>query len=194
LLRVFNLQTTGLICDKDSNEIPLDTPPTPRESDRGPDDWTPYNNRHEFELAEFLYHQNQMSGGHINTLLDIWTSIAARSGAEPPFRNHNDLYSKIDSTPLGDTPWESFCIRYGEAVPDDKRVPWMDAGHEAWFRNPQQLVSNILSNPDFKLEFDCAPFHEYDGDGNHRFHDFMSGDWAWKQAVSDALITVCIDF
>jgi hypothetical protein len=132
-----------------------------------------------------------MSAGDIDTLLDIWAS----TGADPPFRNHNDLYDTIDSTPLGDTPWESFSLRYDEAVPDDERAPWMDGEYEGWFRDPQQLVANILSNPDFKDEFDCAPFHEYDNDGNHRFHDFMSGDWAWKQAVSDALITVLyLDF
>jgi hypothetical protein len=134
-----------------------------------------------------------MSAGNIDTLLDIWASTAAPSGAEPPFRNHDDLYTKIDSTPIGDTPWESFSIWYGQDVPEHERVPWMDAEYETWFRDPQKLVVNMLSNPDFKDEFDCAPFHKYDGDGNHRFQDFMSGDWAWKQAVSDTLIIVCLN-
>jgi hypothetical protein len=46
----------------------------------------------------------------------------------------------------------------------------------------------MLSNPDFDDEFDCTPYHEYDTDGNHRFHNFMSGDWVWEQAVSDPVI------
>ena len=70
----------------------------------------------------------------------------------------------------------------------------MDTEYEAWFRDPQKLIASMLSNPDFKDEFDSAPFHEYNGDGNHRFQNFMSGDWAWKQAVSDTLIIVCLDF
>jgi hypothetical protein len=56
---------------------------------------------------------------------------------------------------------------------------------EVWFRDPRSLVRNLLSNPGFDKEFDYAPFQEYDHKGNHQFQDFMSGDWAWKQAVSD---------
>ncbi|KAH9014117.1 hypothetical protein EDB84DRAFT_1443957 [Lactarius hengduanensis] len=153
---------------QDGNELPPTTPPTPRELDRGPDDWTPYQSRAEFELADFLYHCTQISAGNINTLLDIWASTLAPYGAEPPFRNHDELYDTIDLTPLGGTPWESFSVKYNEDVPDDKRASWMDAEYEAC--------------PDFKDAFDYAPFHEYDKDRNHRFHNFMSGDWAWIQA------------
>jgi len=58
----------------------------------------------------------------------------------------------------------------------------MDAEFDVWFRDPRTLVHNLLLNPDFDNEFDCAPLQEYDMDGNHRFENFMSGDWAWKQA------------
>jgi hypothetical protein len=46
------------------------------------------------------------------------------------------------------------------------------------------LVQNLLSNPDFKTDFDYAPFQERTTDGVHRFRDFLSGNWAWNQAVS----------
>ena len=49
----------------------------PRDSDRGPHDWSPYNNRVEFELADFLFQQNQMSAGDINSLLNIWAATLA---------------------------------------------------------------------------------------------------------------------
>ena len=193
LLIIFNFQKTGQICDVDGNNIPPNTPPTPRESNRGSHDWTPYNNRAEFELADFLYRDNQMSARGIDKILNIWAYTLAPYGAEPPFRNHNDLYSTIDSTPLGDTPWESFHLKYDEAI--NERAPWMDTEYEGWFRDPQQLIKTILSNPDFKNEFDYAPYQEYNRDtNNHRFHNFMSGDWAWKQAVSDAQSTVYLDF
>jgi len=133
-----------------------------------------------------------MSAGDINTLLNIWTSTLATHGAEPPFRNADELYNTIDSTPLGDIPWEDFTVTYDGDTPDDARLPWMDAEYEAWFRNPEWLVRNMLLNPDFKDEFDCAPFHEYDKDGNHRFHNFMSGDWVWKQGVRDIFIYIYI--
>ncbi|KIM81585.1 hypothetical protein PILCRDRAFT_8631 [Piloderma croceum F 1598] len=50
----------GTICDEDRNDIPPDTPPPPHPTDRGPNDWTPYNNRVEFEVADFLYRRNQI--------------------------------------------------------------------------------------------------------------------------------------
>jgi hypothetical protein len=42
----------------------------------------------------------------------------------------------------------------------------------------------LLSNLDFRSNFDYAPFQECTTDGTHHFQDFMSGNWAWTQAVS----------
>ena len=177
------LLTVGQICDAHGHDIPLNTPPPPRDSDRGPHDWTPYNSRNEFELANFLFHQNQMSAGDIDSLLKIWAATLAPHNDHPPFRNHTELYNTIDTTPIGDVPWESFTVTYNGDIPDGKRLPWMEEEFEVWFRNPKELVQNMLANPDFNDEFDCSPFHEYDKNDRHRFHNFMSGDWAWKQAV-----------
>jgi hypothetical protein len=38
-------------------------------------------------------------------------------------------------------------------------------------------------NADFNGEIDISPFQEYDADNNHRYQNFMSGNWVWKQAV-----------
>lgn len=175
---------TADICDEDGHPIPPNTPPTPRESDRGPNDWTPYRNRTEFETADFLYRQNQMSAGNINILTSLWSATLAPHGAEPPFQTSTDLYNTVDATPLGDIPWESFTLKYDGDVPAGPTPAWMDINHEVWFRDPNQLVKNMLSNPDFNDECDFTPFQEYDAQDNHRFQNFMSGDWAWRQAVS----------
>lgn len=172
---------SGQICDKNGNDIPLNTPPPPWETDKGPDDWTPYSSRLEFETAEFLYHRNQMSSTDINLLFNLWSASLAPHNDAPPFINYNTMYETIDCTPLGDVPWESFSLKYnaeGEAL-----LEWMTTDHEVWFRDPRDLVANLVSNRDFANEFDYSPLQEYDADGNHRFQDFMSGDWAWQQAV-----------
>ena len=44
----------------------------------------------------------------------------------------------------------------------------------------------MISNPDFTGEFDFTPYQGYSTDGQHWFEDFMLGDWAWKQAVSQS--------
>jgi hypothetical protein len=117
-----------------------------------------------------------MSAGDINSLLNMWAATLAPHGDDPPFRNHTDLYNTINSTSLGDVPWESVTATYGGAISDGERSAWMDTEFEVWFHDPKQLVENMIANPDFNGEFDCLPFQEYDTNNNHRFCNFMSGD------------------
>ena len=173
----------GEICDENGNALPPDIPPAPHDSDKGPNDWTPYDDRIQFEVADFLFRRNQMSAGDINILLSLWSASLAVHGSEPPFSNAKDLYDTIDSTPLGDVAWESFSLQYNGTKPESDVPSWMTAEYDVWFRDSRTLVHNLLSNPDFKAGFDYAPYQERTGDGCHRFQDFMSGNWAWKQAV-----------
>ena len=119
-----------------------------------------------------------MSASDINCLLNIWGASSAAHGEVPPFQNHKDLYSTIDSTPLGDVPWESFSLGFNDEVPR-----WMDADYEVWFRTPRKLIHNIVSNSDFNGGFDFTPYQEHDAKGTRRYHNLMSGNWAWRQAV-----------
>jgi len=124
-----------------------------------------------------------MSAGDIDYLLDIWAATLAPHRDSPPFKNHKDLYSTVDATPLGDVPWDSFSLKYNGTLPDGEVPSWMSSEYDVWFRDPRCLVQNLISNPDFLGEFDYSPLREYDADGNRRYQNFMSGNWAWKQAV-----------
>ena len=126
-----------------------------------------------------------MSAGDIDALLNIWAATLAPHNDHPLFSNHKDLYSTIDATPLGDVPWESFSLKYNGALPKRDIPPWMSSEYDVWFRDPRELIHNLISNPDFHGEFDYSPLREFDGDENRRYQDFMSGNWAWKQAVCD---------
>jgi hypothetical protein len=177
------LRYIGKICDKSGNDIPLDAPPPPCGSDKQFDDWTPYDNRVQFEVADFLYRRNQMSAGDINYLLNLWAASLAVHDDEPPFLRTSDLYNTIDATPLGNVAWESFSLQFNGPQPTENVPSWMQAEYDVWFWDPRTLVHNLLSNPDFKSSFDYAPYQERTTDGVHRFSDFMSAIWAWKQAV-----------
>lgn len=142
----------------------------------------PYSNRIEFEVADFLYHKNQMSAGDIDHLLTLWAATLAPHGDTAPFLNHREMYQKIDATLMGDVPWESFSVSYQGGPVDGPRPSWMDVEHVVWFRDPRMLVKNLIANPDFSGEFDFVPYHEYN-QGQHIFGDFMSGNWAWRKAV-----------
>jgi Plavaka transposase len=153
--------------------------------------WHPYTSHVQFEVADFLFRKNQMSAGDIDTLLQLWSDTLSLHGDRAPFSNHREMYRTIDASPgpqslSGDARWQSFRISYGSEdhpqAPPGPRQSWMDNEYVVWFRNPEHLVQDLIANPDFVDEFDYVPYHEY-RNGLHRFSDFMSGDWAWKQAV-----------
>ncbi|KZP08510.1 hypothetical protein FIBSPDRAFT_901232 [Athelia psychrophila] len=179
--KYYHSKLNGAICDREGNFIPTHSPPPPRH-DPEPTDWGSYESRAHFELAEFLYKENQMSAGNIDKLFKIWDNHASATGGEVPFANHKDLYSVIDATTVGDVPWQSFKLKYSGPLPDEDVPAWMGDEHEVWFRDPRQLLQNLLSNSDFEGEFDYAPFQEYDEKNKHRYQNLMSGNWAWRQA------------
>jgi hypothetical protein len=120
-----------------------------------------------------------MPGKQINDLMDMWTTHSGTA----PFTCRNHLYDMIDSTTLGDAPWESFSVSYSGKLPDDDVPVWMTTEYEVWHRDPRMVIRNQLANPDFKDEIDYAPYQEFDEKGKRRWTNLMSGNWAWSQAV-----------
>ncbi|KAF8958618.1 hypothetical protein BDZ97DRAFT_1841060 [Flammula alnicola] len=169
----------GTPCNKDGVDLPPGTPPI--KIPAKPSDYAPYQNRADFELANFLFNKNQMPGSQIDELLNIW---AARSTSDPPFADHKDLYRTIDATVLGDAPWSSFSVTYSGPQPaeGEEIPPWMVSEYEVWHRDPRVVMQQQLSNPDFNDGIHYAPFQETDASGERKWQDLMSGNWAWKQA------------
>jgi hypothetical protein len=93
------------------------------------------------------------------------------------------MYRKIDEAILGDVPWQSFQVCYQGDQHGPERLDWMNAQYTVWFRNPKKVVRNLLGNADFMGGVDLSPLRSYDKAGRRQYHNFMSGDWAWEQAV-----------
>jgi hypothetical protein len=123
-----------------------------------------------------------MSAGNINTLLNLWAATLLKHDEPPPFANSADMYKTIDSTPLGDIPWQSFLVTYdGDAL--DPAPQWMSTEYEVCFRDPRLVVRNMVDNPDYKDSFDTTPIRVFDIGDYHQYQSFMSGDWAWNGVV-----------
>ncbi|KIJ05035.1 hypothetical protein PAXINDRAFT_21688 [Paxillus involutus ATCC 200175] len=59
----------------------------------------------------------------------------------------------------------------------------MNDTFDVWYRDPHEVVKNMLANADYKDEMDYAPFREFSSEGDEQqWQDFMSGSWAWSQA------------
>lgn len=124
-----------------------------------------------------------MSAGNINILLKLWESSLAIHQDCAPFRNHKHLYDLIDTIPYGNIPWKPLAVKYPDDYDHEGPKPsWMGERHLLWYRDPMQVLQELISNPDFKNEFDYVPYRDYNSDG-HQFRDVMSGNWAWRQAV-----------
>lgn len=63
---------------------------------------------------------------------------------------------------------------------------WMREKHEVWFRDPREIMHGILGNPEFSGSIDYIPYRDFIN-RKRRWSEFMSGDWAWHQAVRLAL-------
>ncbi|KAF8836969.1 hypothetical protein BDN67DRAFT_991942 [Paxillus ammoniavirescens] len=181
LYRNYHPLLDGHPCNEFGEFLPPGTPPPPYVD--GPhDDWTPYRNWTEFELAEFLFKRNQMSASQINTLLDLWAATLLQHGEQPPFADHHDLYKVIDSTPLGGVSWKSFTVSYDREKPEHDVPQWMNDTFDVWYRDPHEVAKNMLRNTDYKNEMDYVPFCEFSSEGDEQqWQDFMSGLWAWNQ-------------
>ena len=69
---------------------------------------------------------------NIDALLDLWAATLLKHDDTLPFANHADLFSTINSTPLGDVPWQTFPLNYNWEVPDSA-PSWMTLAHDVWF-------------------------------------------------------------
>ena len=59
----------------------------------------------------------------------------------------------------------------------------MQKSYDVWFHDPNAIVENLLSNPDFNNHFDYVPYHEFEPSGQCHWENMMSGNWAWNHAV-----------
>lgn len=177
-----NKFSAGIPCDKYGNTVNNSDAPPLASNPRDLDDWTPFENYPAFELAEFFYKDDEMAAGKIDKILGIISRLLAVHGDQPPFIDHKDVYRTIDLIPHG-VPWQCVTFSYEGPRPATDIPRWMNSEYEVWFRDSHLLLLDMVKNPDFVDYFDYAPSRRYDENGDRQYENFMSGDWAWKQAV-----------
>ena len=143
---------------------PASPPITERQE---PNDWTPFSNHVEFEMADFIYKRCQMSGSNIAILMELWAAYSAlrdpkdtSSSNLSPFINQREMYDKIDAIPIQGVPWQSLILSFDGLIPKNP-PPWMTAEHMVWFQDPRLIFKKMLDNPDFKDSFDYALYRQY---------------------------------
>lgn len=175
----------GTMCDVDGFDLQPGAPPPRDLSSDSQSNWFPFSSQAQFETADFLFKKAEMSRANVDTLMRLWAATLPDGRA--PFLHHQDMLATIDAIDLGDIPWQSFSATYSGKVPPVSPPDWMLKEYTVYFRDPLSVVRSVISNPDFKGQFDYAPYRDFE-DGIRRWTDVMSGDWAWQQAVRFILL------
>ena len=174
--------STGRRCDRNGVFVPPNAPPEPPNL-KADDDWSPFTSRAGFELADLLFTDAQLSQKKIDRILELWAATLIPHGDSAPITNHLDLHQQIDAVGLGDIQWEHTHLKYEGPLPETTRHPeWKTTEYDIWYRNPRQVIKNILARPDLSGHVDYAAYQEFD-DEKRQYGNMMSGDWAWRQSV-----------
>ncbi|KIM51190.1 hypothetical protein SCLCIDRAFT_33649 [Scleroderma citrinum Foug A] len=181
-------------CDSLGRFLPDDALLPPRVP-RSPDDWAPFCNRLEFELAKFLFKCAEMPANQIDMLLEIWSTSLLESDGNPLFTDHTDLYRVIDGMSVGEVKWENFKITFKRKQDgqdrQDKVIELAQGSQDG--QDDQDEPKAPLMSDVYDDEMDFVPYWEFDATNDQRhWEDFMLGDWAWDEAdkiISDNPLT-----
>ena len=173
--------TPGEPCDARGNPLPPGTPPPPY--NQAPNnDWSPFPDGDTFEIADFIFREDKMSNKRCDHILNLWAKCHCDDlGA--PFNSHTDLHNSIDAIQHGEAPWRCLETQPPANLPADAPL-WQTRQYDIWYRDPKQVIANILKNPDFKDDIDYAPYELRGPNGKRRWTNFLSGNFSWRQAVS----------
>lgn len=169
-------------CDRNGVFVPPNTlPETP--TPKADDDWSPFTSRAGFELADFLFTDAELSQKKIDHLLELWAATLVPHNDSVPIANHPNLHRQIDAIGLGNVRWEHTCLKYKGSLPAATRHPeWKTTEYDVWYRDPREVIKNILGRPDLEGHVDYAAYQEFN-DEKRQYGNMMSGDWAWRQSV-----------
>ncbi|KAL0957220.1 hypothetical protein HGRIS_001034 [Hohenbuehelia grisea] len=167
-------------CDRNGQPLDPEAQPEPRTAQE-PDDWAPFAGAAEFLMADLLFRKVEMLEPNQNQLYEILDALMAKHDDQSPFSSAKEMYSTIDSATHGDAPWKCFTTSFvGELGPNPPS--WNLKEYEVWYRDPDVVLRNMLDNPDLDGEFDYSPYIQLDEQGERRWSDFSSSNFAWRHS------------
>ncbi|KAF5362702.1 hypothetical protein D9758_011703 [Tetrapyrgos nigripes] len=186
--KIYHPHLFGQKLDEKGQPLVPDTPAPPIHPTQDPDNlWAPFDGEAEFRLADLLYRKVEMSQGNVDELMDIWSLFGSQchpeddDAASAPFHDYKDLFEDIDRIQAGDAPWKCFQTVVDESL-GSSAPEWQKTSYQVWYRDPDVVISQILSNPLLIHNFDPCPYIHLDPHGKRRWSDFMSGNFAWQHA------------
>src|SRR6267142_1527941 len=182
--------TIALPCNSNGNTLPLGHPPSPQAT-VPESDWTPFNSKVQFKVADLVYHHTEISASNIDTLVEIWAQSLSKYGACTLFESHSEMHCVIDSSALGNIPWQCLMTDVPDGVTEHSPI-WMQMCYEVWYHDPEAVTSSMLANREFNGQFDLHPYIDLDSSGKCHWCNVMSGNLAWRRSVSTHATSLCL--
>lgn len=175
----------GTPCNKVGKDLPPHLPP-PREHQHadGSPDWYPFNSHHDFNFAWYHFVECESSECKVNQGLNLWAASVLQFSGSPIWKSAMDLYNTIDQIQHSDAPWRTYSFHYTGQLPP-LPLQWMTRTYKLCTCDTHQVLHHQFANPDFKDKINYRPYKQFNKAGKHIWSNFMSGDLAWKQAVSN---------
>ncbi|KAG2092283.1 uncharacterized protein F5147DRAFT_585931, partial [Suillus discolor] len=160
----------GSPCDAAGNFLNGDHPPVPDHPQATNDTWEPFTSRGHFELTDFIFQWNQMSGKQVDELMQVLGSFKEFKG-RPPFSSDRHVHHTIDAISSS-----------ANLPPGPSVTPWKHTKYKVWYRDPRELVRNQLANLEFADNIDYLAQQVFGEQGQRVWSDFMTENWAWSQS------------
>ncbi|KDQ53825.1 hypothetical protein JAAARDRAFT_115144, partial [Jaapia argillacea MUCL 33604] len=179
-------------CNRNGDFIPPDTPPPPfvAPAENAEKSWHPFEDRIEFDFANYHFVTAQSSAAEINTALDIWAATVLKYHGIVPWKNASHLYANIDEIQHGSAPWKVHTVRYQGPLPAGTPPKWMTQTYELCTRNTRLVLQNQLATSAFKGQQNTRPYRQFNKAGKQVYSNLMSADFAWNQAVRHVKIGI----
>ncbi|KAK7462238.1 hypothetical protein VKT23_007843 [Stygiomarasmius scandens] len=176
----------GLPCDESGAFLPPHAPPAPEPPippAHSKESWAPFSEHVEFEFAHYHFVEQHTSRQGINRALDIWAASLLRHGIRDgtPWKSVDHLYSAIDSIREGHIAWKTYTVKYEGPLPPGTPPKWMTQEFELCVRDAREVVHEQLGTKEFNGKVHYTPYMQFEN-GEHRFSNLMSGDWAHGKA------------
>ena len=148
--------------------------------------WLPFNSRLEFEWAYYHYVRLRSSAEDIQQGLDLWRAAVSKSDScdKVLWQNTKDMYDTIDSITVSGVGLTTYQLFYDGPQPSGIVPCWMQEPSKLNVRNVLSVFEEQLASKEFNGQFKYSPYEEYDKKGARIYSNFMSGSWAFCEAVS----------
>ena len=77
-------------------------------------------------------------------------------------------------------------FKYNRPLPPNP-PRWMTETYELCTRDSRVLLHHQLTTTNFKYKFNYKPYWQFNHKGDRVWSNLISGEWAWKEAVSHYL-------